>query len=114
MNLHESLLKGEATLSVIGLGYVGLPIALAFAKHARVIGFDINEERVAMMSRGEDPSGEIDPEGFKGTDIVFTADPAQLQQASFHVVAVPTPIHASHQPDLAPLLAASRTVGKAL
>lgn len=114
MNLHESLLKGEATLSVIGLGYVGLPIALAFAKHVRVIGFDINEERVAMMNRGEDPSGEIEPEGFEERDIAFTADPAQLQQASFHVVAVPTPIHASHQPDLTPLLAASRTVGKAL
>lgn len=114
MNLHESLLKGEATLSVIGLGYVGLPIALAFAKHVRVVGFDINEERVAMMSRGEDPSGEIEPAGFEGADIAFTADPAQLQQASFHVVAVPTPIHASHQPDLTPLLAASRTVGKAL
>ena len=113
-NLHQRLLSKEATMSVVGLGYVGLPIALAFAKHLKVIGFDIHQGRVDMMRRGEDPSEEIPPEGFKGCDITFTASADDLKAASFHIVAVPTPIHASHQPDLAPLLAASRTVGKAL
>ena len=113
-NLHQRLLSKDATMSVVGLGYVGLPIALAFAKHLKVIGFDIHQGRVDMMRRGEDPSEEIPPEGFEGCDITFTATADDLKAASFHIVAVPTPIHASHQPDLAPLLAASRTVGKAL
>ena len=113
-NLHQRLLSKDATISVVGLGYVGLPIALAFAKHLKVIGFDIHQGRVDMMRRGEDPSEEIPPKGFEGCDITFTASADDLKAASFHIVAVPTPIHASHQPDLAPLLAASRTVGKAL
>ncbi len=113
-NLHEQLLSKEATLSVVGLGYVGLPIALAFAKHLKVVGFDIHEERVEMMKRGEDPSEEVPPAGFEGRDITFTANADDLKSAQFHVVAVPTPIHSSHQPDLGPLLAASRTVGRAL
>ena len=109
-NLHEQLLSKEATLSVVGLGYVGLPIALAFAKHLKVVGFDIHEGRVEMMKRGEDPSEEVPPAGFEGRDITFTANADDLKSAQFHVVAVPTPIHSSHQPDLGPLLAASRTV----
>ena len=113
-NLHQRLLSKDATMSVVGLGYVGLPIALAFAKHLKVIGFDIHQGRVDMMKHGEDPSEEIPPEGFEGCDITFTANADDLQAASFHIVAVPTPIHASHQPNLGPLLAASRTVGKAL
>ena len=112
--LHDQLVAKEATMSVVGLGYVGLPIALAFAKHLNVVGFDIHEGRIGMMQRGEDPSEEIPPSGFEGRDIEFTADPEQLKRARFHIVAVPTPIHASHQPDLGPLLAASRTVGHAL
>ena len=112
--LHDQLVAKEATMSVVGLGYVGLPIALAFAKHIRVVGFDIHEGRVEMMRRGEDPSEEVPAEGFEGCDIAFTANADDLKEASFHIVAVPTPIHASHQPDLGPLLAASRTVGKAL
>jgi len=113
-NLHEQLLSKEATLSVVGLGYVGLPIALAFAKHLKVVGFDIHAGRVEMMKRGEDPSEEVPPAGFEGRDITFTANADDLKSAQFHVVAVPTPIHSSHQPDLGPLLAASRTVGRAL
>ena len=113
-NLHDRLLSGEATMSVVGLGYVGLPIALAFANHIKVIGFDIHQGRVDMMKRGEDPSEEVPPEGFLNKNITFTADVEELKQANFHIVAVPTPIHASHQPDLGPLLAASRTVGSAL
>ena len=113
-NLHDQLLSGEATISVVGLGYVGLPIALAFANHIKVIGFDIHQGRIDMMKRGEDPSEEVPPEGFLNKNITFTADVEELKQANFHIVAVPTPIHASHQPDLGPLLAASRTVGSAL
>ena len=114
MNLYDRLLSGDATLSVVGLGYVGLPIALAFARKVRVIGFDINAERVEQMQRGIDPSGELSSEAFAGCNITFTADPADLKTAHFHIVAVPTPIHPSNQPDLGPLLAASRTVAGAL
>jgi UDP-N-acetyl-D-galactosamine dehydrogenase len=114
MTLYDRLLSGEATLSVVGLGYVGLPIALAFARKVRVIGFDINTERVELMRRGVDPSGELPASAFEGCDITFTADPADLRAAHFHIVAVPTPIHPSNSPDLGPLLSASRTVGDAL
>jgi len=113
-NLHDQLLSGQATMSVVGLGYVGLPIALAFANHIKVVGFDIHQGRIDMMKRGEDPSEEVPPEGFLNKNISFTADVDKLKEANFHIVAVPTPIHASHQPDLGPLLAASRTVGSAL
>ena len=82
--LHDQLVSKDATMSVVGLGYVGLPIALAFAKHLRVIGFDIHEGRVEMMKRGEDPSEEVEPEGFEGCDITFTANADDLKQANFH------------------------------
>lgn len=114
MKIYDKLLAGEAALSVVGLGYVGLPIALAFAKHIRVIGFDINEERVEMMRNRIDPSEELEPEAFDGCNITFTSDPAVLREAQFHIVAVPTPINPSNQPDLTPLLGASRTVAAAL
>lgn len=113
-DMYSRLLAGEATLSVIGLGYVGLPIALAFAKHIKVIGFDISAERVEMMNRKVDPSDELDAEAFEGVDIRFTANPEDLAEAHFHVVAVPTPINSMNQPDLGPLLAASTTVGNIL
>lgn len=114
MGMHEKLLNGEATMSVVGLGYVGLPIALAFAKHVKVIGFDINAERVEMMRNRIDPSEELEASDFDGCDITFTADPEVLKQAHFHIVAVPTPINQSNQPDLKPLIGASATVGSAL
>ena len=113
-DLHQRLLDKDATLAVIGLGYVGLPIALAFARHLRVIGFDIHAGRVEQMKQGIDPSEELDKEAFDGCDITFTADPADLKAAQFYVVAVPTPINATNQPDLSPLISASRTVGNAL
>ena len=114
MDLHEQLLKKEAVLSLVGLGYVGLPIALAFAKHVKVIGFDINPERVALMRQGIDPSNELEPEAFAGCDITFTANPEDLRAAHFHIVAVPTPINPTNQPDLGPLVSASTTVGRIL
>jgi len=114
MTLYEKLLKNEAKVSLIGLGYVGLPIALEFAKKVPVIGFDIKPDRVEMMKNRIDPSEELEPEAFENCDILFTANPEDLRQASFHIVAVPTPIDDSNMPDLTPLLAATRTVGKIL
>lgn len=112
--MYQDLINKNQKLAVIGLGYVGLPIALAFARKIRVIGFDINPQRVAMMRRGEDPSRELEPEAFEGCDIEFTDDLDVLRQAKFFIVAVPTPIDQHNVPDLSPLLAASRTVGKVL
>lgn len=114
MDLFEKLIKKEAKLSVVGLGYVGLPIALEFARQIPVIGFDINEGRVEMMKKGKDPSNELGPEMFEECDIEFTADPEKLREAVFHVVAVPTPIDNRNLPDLRPLLSASGIVGRAL
>ena len=97
-DLYQRFLDKDATLAVIGLGYVGLPIALAFARHIRVIGFDIHAGSVEQMKRGIDPSEELEADAFEGCDITFTADPADLKAAQFFVVAVPTPINATNQP----------------
>lgn len=112
--MYNQLVNKKAKLSVIGLGYVGLPIALEFAKKISVIGFDINEKRVDMMKKSIDPSNELTSDDFKGCDILFTNKLEDLQKATFFIVAVPTPIDAHNLPDLTPLLSASRTVGKAL
>jgi UDP-N-acetyl-D-galactosamine dehydrogenase len=110
----KQLQSKETSIAVIGLGYVGLPIALEFARHFRVIGFDINAERIADMRRSVDPSRELDADAFEGTDIHFTHNPEDLRQASFFVVAVPTPVDEHNVPDLRPVISASRTVGGAL
>lgn len=110
----KDLLAKKKTLSVTGLGYVGLPLALEFARHFRVIGFDINEERVALMRQGIDPSKELDSAAFAKTDIHFTSDPADLKQAHFHIIGVPTDIDEHRVPNLKPLLSASQSVGQAL
>jgi len=114
MTLYDSLIKKETKLSLIGLGYVGLPIALAFAKKIAVVGFDIKPERVEMMKNKIDPSEELESSEFNNCDIHFTVNPEDLKEATFHIVAVPTPIDDSNMPDLTPLLAATRTVGKIL
>ncbi|NMC98271.1 MAG: nucleotide sugar dehydrogenase, partial [Bacteroidales bacterium] len=114
MNLYEQLLKKETKLSVIGLGYVGLPIALDFAKKISVVGFDIKPDRIELMKKGIDPSKELDSNEFIGCDIQFTSNLDDLRQASFHIVAVPTPIDKHNLPDLRPVLGASETVGKIL
>lgn len=117
LNLHymyEELIQKQKRIGVIGLGYVGLPIALEFAKYFSVIGFDINPERVGLMSRQIDPSNELESSAFEGKDITFTADPEDLRQAHFFVVAVPTPVNDHKVPDLTALLGASKTVGKVL
>lgn len=110
-----SELKNKTKLvSVTGLGYVGLPLALEFAKHFKVIGFDINEERVALMKQHIDPSKELSSDAFKGCDIEFTSDGADLSRAHFHIIGVPTDIDEHQVPNLKPLLGASANVGKAL
>ncbi len=114
MNIYEKLLNKEATLSVIGLGYVGLPIALEFARKIKVMGFDIKADRIEQMRKSIDPSGELEPEAFEGCDITFTADPADLKDANFYIVGVPTPIDKHNLPDLTPVISASHAVGKAL
>jgi UDP-N-acetyl-D-galactosamine dehydrogenase len=113
-SIYNELINGEAALAVIGLGYVGLPIALEFSRKMKVIGFDINEERVEMMKNNVDPSNELDSSEFDGCDISFTANIDDLKEARFFVVAVPTPIDDANLPNLKPLLGASETVGKAL
>ncbi|MFH0892959.1 MAG: nucleotide sugar dehydrogenase [Bacteroidota bacterium] len=112
--MYEKLLKKETKLSVIGLGYVGLPIALEFARKIKVVGFDIKPDRVEMMKNNQDPSEELPAEAFKGCDILFTANPEDLKEATFHIVAVPTPIDSHNLPDLTPLIGATRSVGKIL
>ena len=102
--MYNKLLNKEAKLSVIGLGYVGLPLALAFAKKIPVIGFDINAERIDKMKNRIDPSKELSASAFENCDIEFTTSPDVLKEAQFHVVAVPTPIDEHKQPDLTPLL----------
>ena len=114
MSIYENLLQKETSLSVIGLGYVGLPIALEFARKIKVVGFDIKPDRVEMMKNGIDPSGELSSEAFMNTDILITANQEDLKLCTFHIVAVPTPVDSHNLPDLTPLLAATRTVGKAL
>jgi UDP-N-acetyl-D-galactosamine dehydrogenase len=112
--MYNKLLNKETSLSLIGLGYVGLPIALEFAKKIKVVGFDIKPDRVSLMKKGIDPSNELSPEDFKNTDILFTSDPQDLKMASFHIIAVPTPTNIYNLPDLTPVLKASETVGKIL
>lgn len=112
--MYNQLLSKEKTLGVIGLGYVGLPIALEFARKIHVVGFDIKPDRVELMKKKIDPSCELSTEDFEGCDIHFTASPEDLKKVNFFIVAVPTPIDDSNTPDLKPLLSACHSVGKAL
>jgi UDP-N-acetyl-D-galactosamine dehydrogenase len=112
--LIQKLKNKEAKLGVVGLGYVGLPIALEFAKQLKVVGFDINQERVNMMKNHVDPSGELEKKDFEGTDILFSSNLDDLRDVNFFIVAVPTPINQHNLPNLKPLLGASETVGKVL
>ena len=112
--MYNKLLNKETRMSVIGLGYVGLPIALEFAKKISVIGFDIRPDRVELMKKGIDPSNELDMSEFTGADIQYTTNPDDLRSASFHIIAVPTPTTKNNLPDLTPVIKASETVGKVL
>ena len=111
MSLYEQLIDKTASLSLVGLGYVGLPIAVAFAKHCRVIGYDRNAEKIACYRAGIDPTGEVGDDAVSHTDVQFTSDETALAHARFHIIAVPTPVSDDHTPDLSPLEEACRTVG---
>jgi UDP-N-acetyl-D-glucosamine/UDP-N-acetyl-D-galactosamine dehydrogenase len=112
--IYNQLVAKKTCLALIGLGYVGLPIALAFAKKIKVIGFDISEEKINLLRQQIDPSDEVEKSEFENCDIHFTHDLNDLREVSFFIVAVPTPIDTSLNPDLHPLLSASKTVGKVL
>lgn len=114
MSIYDKLKSKQSAVSVTGLGYVGLPLALEFARHFRVIGFDINAERVGLMRQHIDPSKELPASAFEGCDITFTTDPAELRNAHFHIIGVPTDIDDHKVPDLNPLLKASHSVGLSL
>lgn len=112
--MYSTIVNKENKLAVVGLGYVGLPLALEFAKKISVIGFDIDKDKLAKMNKGIDPCKELGPEAFENNDIKFTSSIEELREACFFVVAVPTPIDEHNQPDLRPLLGATRTVAQAL
>lgn len=114
MNLSEELLNGNKKISVIGLGYVGMPLAVAFAKKVPVIGFDINEEKVNLYKNGVDPTNEVGNDAIKTTTVEFTSDEQKLKESSFHIVSVPTPIKVDKSPNLAPIEGASETIGRNL
>lgn len=112
--MYKELVNKSEKLAVIGLGYVGLPIALEFAKKISVIGYDMKDDRVQLMKKGIDPSNELSAEAFRECDITYTSNPEDLRKAKFYIVAVPTPIDEHNLPDLKPLLSATRTVAKVL
>lgn len=114
MNIYEQLTQGQAKLAVIGLGYVGMPIAVAFAKHVPTIGFDNNEHKIQLYQQGIDPTQEVGDQAIQNSSLMFTADPSRLKEASFHIVAVPTPINQDKTPDLTPITGATRTLGENL
>lgn len=114
MSLYKQIVDRQAKIALVGLGYVGMPIAVAFAKRADVIGFDLNEEKIKAYKSGIDPTKEVGDEAIAKTTVEFTADAAKLQEAKFHIVAVPTPINLDKTPDLYPVESASRILGKNL
>lgn len=114
MSLYKGLLSGEVKLSLIGLGYVGMPIAVAFARKIKVVGFDLNEQKINLYKSGIDPTNEVGNDVIKDTKVEFTADPKRLREAKFHIVAVPTPVNDDHTPDLSPVEGASRILGQNL
>lgn len=115
MDLYNKLISKEESLSLVGLGYVGMPIAHAFAKKGiNVIGFDLNKEKIELYKSGIDPTKEVGDEEIQKTKIKFTSDESELKKAKFHIVAVPTPVNTDHTPDLTPVIGASEIVGRNL
>ena len=112
--LYEKLVKGEEKLSLVGLGYVGMPIAVAFAKKIKVVGYDLNEKKIELYKSGVDPTKEVGNEVIRNTTVEFTCDETKLREAKFHIVAVPTPVYDDHTPDLTPVEGASRILGRNL
>ncbi len=114
MGLYEQIVAGEEKLSLVGLGYVGMPIAVAFARKIKVVGFDLNAEKIALYKSGIDPTNEVGNDVIRETKVEFTADETKLKEAKFHIVAVPTPVNDDHTPDLTPVEGASRILGRNL
>ncbi len=114
MNVYEKLINKKTKLSLVGLGYVGMPIAVSFAKKIHVVGFDINEKKIQNYKNGCDLTNEVGDEALKNTTVEFTSDETKLQEALFHIVAVPTPVNDDHTPDLTPVISASKILGRNL
>lgn len=114
MNLYEKIVNGEEKIALVGLGYVGMPIAVAFAKKVKVVGFDLNEAKIQLYQSGIDPTNEVGDAAIREAKVEFTADEKKLQEAKFFIVAVPTPVNDDHTPDLTPVEGASRIVGRNL
>ena len=113
-NLYDDILNKKRKISVIGLGYVGMPIAVSFSKHVNVIGFDINKEKIECYKAGEDPTKEVGDEVIKNCSVEFTSDEKRLQDGRFHIIAVPTPVKPDHQPNLNPVKSATKLLGRNL
>ncbi len=111
---YEELTSGKESLSLVGLGYVGMPIAVAFAKKINVVGFDLNKEKIALYKSGVDPTKEVGDEAIKASKVQFTSNEEDLRRAKFHIVAVPTPVYEDHTPDLTPVEGASKILGRNL
>ena len=114
MSLYEKIVNGEEKISLVGLGYVGMPIAVAFSKKVKVVGFDLNAKKIELYKSGIDPTNEVGNEAIKACTVDFTADESKLKEAKFHIVAVPTPVNDDRTPDLTPVKGASEIVGRNL
>lgn len=112
MSLYEKIVAGEEKIALVGLGYVGMPIAVAFARKVKVIGYDLNKNKIELYKKGIDPTNEVGNNGVKSTSVEFTSDEKKLQEAKFIIVAVPTPVNMDHTPDLTPVIGASEIVGR--
>lgn len=114
MTLYKNIVEGKEKIALVGLGYVGMPLAVAFAKKVKVIGFDLNKSKIDLYKNGVDPTKEVGDDVIKNTTVEFTSDESKLQEAKFIIVAVPTPVNLDHTPDLTPVIGASEIVGKNL
>ena len=114
MSLYEKIVAREESISLVGLGYVGMPIAVAFAKKVRVIGYDLNAAKIELYKSGIDPTNEVGNDAIRNSTVEFTSDETRLREAKFHIVAVPTPVNDDHTPDLTPVEGASRILGRNL
>ena len=114
MSLYEKIVRREEKIALVGLGYVGMPIAVEFSKHVDVIGFDINKEKIKAYKRGTDPTMEVGDDAIRACSVDWTSDETRLKEAKFIIVAVPTPINADTTPDLTPVVRSSETVGRNL
>ena len=114
MSLYKKIVNKTEKISVVGLGYVGMPIAVSFSHKVNVIGFDVNREKIELYKSGIDPTKEVGNEAIKNCMVDFTSEESRLQEAKFHIVAVPTPVNADHTPDLFPIKSASQILGRNL